>query len=120
MCQQHAKSDVATARIGLATIVHHEFGDDADDRSFEFEEPALVEEHRHRCGGDGFCDRGYVEKRCRLDVNVATLRLARGRLLSQRTRQGWGALRSGLSWRAHFIREVAKCLECDYAIPVGD
>ena len=118
MGQQHAKGDVAAARIGFAAIVRHEFGDDADDRSFEFEQAAFVEEHRHRGGGDGFCERGEVEERCRLDVNVPTLRLAQGRLLSQRARQGWGTLRSGLSCRAHFIHEVAKCLQCDYG-PCG-
>ena len=120
MGEQHAEGNVAAARIGLATIVRHEFGDDADDGRFEFEEAALVEEHRHRGGGDSLCDRGYVEERCRLDVNVPTLRLAQGRLLSQRARQGWGTLRSGLSCWTHFIREVAKCLECDYTISVGD
>ena len=115
MGQQHAKGDVAAARIGLATIVRHEFsGTMPMTGSLEFEEATLVEEHRHRRGGDGFCDRGDVESVVCL-INIPTLRLAQGRLLSKRARQGWGTLRSGLSCRAHFIREVAKCLECDYA-----
>jgi len=111
MCKQHAKSDVSPPWVGVGAIVGHEFWDDTDDRRFQFEEAALVEDHRHRGCGNCFRDRRNVEQRCGFDVNILAL--------SRRARREWRTLGSRFSSRINFIREMAKCLERDQAIPVG-
>ncbi len=64
MGEQHAEGDVAAAGVEFAAGVGQEFGDDADHGGFEFEQAALVEDHRHGGGGDGFGDGGEVEESC--------------------------------------------------------
>ena len=58
MRQQHAEGDFAAAGIGFAAGVGKEFGDDAGDGGFEFQQAAFVENHRHGGGGDGFGEGG--------------------------------------------------------------
>ena len=60
--EKHAESDVAAAGIGFTALVGHKLGDDAEYGSFEFEKAALVKDHRHGGGGDGFGDGGQVEE----------------------------------------------------------
>jgi hypothetical protein len=88
------KGNVASSRIRFAAGVCHELRNDADDGSFEFEQAAFVEHHRHGCRGDGFGDRGKVEKSGRRD-------------------------RGGTAGGC-VIRETAKGLPCDETILVRD
>jgi len=91
MGEKHAKSDVAAAGVGFFAGIGHEFGDHADYGSFQFEEAALVEEHRHGGGGDWFGQRGQVEESC-----------------------------GGRKGRVQFVGELSEGLKCDQAALVCD
>ena len=103
--EEHAEGDVAAAGIGFAAGVGHEFGDDAEYGSFEFEQAALVEDHRHGRGGDDFGDRGQVEE------SVAVTARSKSPP-SRKEREKGGA-------PSRFVVHSTKCaegFECDEAI----
>ncbi len=62
MSQQHAQGYGAATRV-----VASKFGDDGGHGRFEVEQSTLVEDHGHRCGGDGLGDGRQVENAGRRD-----------------------------------------------------
>jgi hypothetical protein len=77
--QQHAEGHFAAARIGVG----EEFWDGARDRSVEFDEAALVEEHGCGGGGYGLGQRSEIEQRGDINVKTPT---------SRKRREKWGTL----------------------------
>jgi hypothetical protein len=106
----------------LAGGVKQEFGNDASDGSFQFEQAALVEDCGHGGGGDDFGEGGEIEQRGGFDfmanvrmpnVKTADVRIPDVKIptLSRRARQGWGTLGIG---------EMAEGFERDETIVVRD
>ena len=110
MGEKHTKRYVVAARVGLTAGVNQEFGKDADQRSVEFEQAALVEDGGHGGGCDGLGERCQVEESGGCYVKIPTLRQAQGRL-SPKIREKRGT---------PVIASAAEGFEHDQTIPVRD
>ena len=110
--EEHVERDVAAAGIGFAALVGHKFRDDAGYGNFEFEQAALIEDHRHRRGGDNFGKRRQVEESGRLHFRIPAL--------WHRTRQGWGTLPRIVTRWIGLVDETTQGFEGDETIPVCD